>query len=60
MGAIRSWNADRHQAATPALAAAGADGGRVGELERLANLHDNGSLTNAEFAAEKASLHNGL
>jgi hypothetical protein len=59
IGAIRSWNADRHQAATPALATAGANGGRVGELERLAKLHDNGSLTDAEFAAEKASLQDG-
>jgi hypothetical protein len=30
--------------------------GRVAELERLAKLHTSGSLTDAEFAAEKAML----
>jgi hypothetical protein len=55
---IRNWNADRQQPATPALAIDGANGGHVAELERLAKLHDNGSLTDAEFAAEKAALHN--
>jgi hypothetical protein len=52
---IRSWNAERQQPATPAVATAG---GRVGELERLAKLHDNGALTDAEFATEKAALNN--
>jgi Short C-terminal domain len=58
MGSICDWNADRQQPATPALATAGANGGHVAELERLAKLHDNGSLTDAEFATEKAALHN--
>jgi sulfite exporter TauE/SafE len=33
--------------------------GRVAELERLATLHDEGSLTDAEFVAEKSVLMNG-
>ncbi len=47
--------------ATPTVPpiAGGANGGRVSELERLALLHDRGSLTDAEFAAEKAVLMNG-
>jgi hypothetical protein len=32
------------------------NGGRVGDLERLSNLHDHGALTDEEFAAEKAGL----
>jgi hypothetical protein len=59
MSSIREWNAARHQPATPAVATAGANGGRVAELERLAQLHDNGSLTDAEFATEKTALRNG-
>jgi hypothetical protein len=55
---IRSWNVDRRERATPAVATAGAHGGRVAELERLAQLHDHGSLTDAEFATEKAALQN--
>ena len=31
------------------------NGGRGSELERLALLHDRGALTDAEFAAEKAT-----
>jgi hypothetical protein len=57
-GSVRAWNAERQQPATPALATAGANGGRVAELERLATLHDNGSLTDDEFATEKAALRN--
>jgi hypothetical protein len=56
---IRAGGADRPQPAAPAVASAGANGGRVAELERLAKLHDNGSLTDAEFATEKAALRNG-
>jgi hypothetical protein len=56
---IRSWNAARKQGATPAVATAGANGGRIAELERLAKLHDNGSLTDAEFATEKSALGKG-
>ncbi len=44
------------QAAT--IPAGGQNGGRVAELERLAQLHAGGSLTDAEFAAEKAVLMN--
>jgi protein-S-isoprenylcysteine O-methyltransferase Ste14 len=60
MRAIRDRNAARQQPATPAVATAGANGGRVAELERLARLHDNGSLTDDEFATEKAALHSSL
>jgi hypothetical protein len=35
------------------------DAEHVAELERLSALHDHGSLTDAEFAAEKAVLMNG-
>jgi hypothetical protein len=35
---------------------AGHNGGHIAELERLARLHAGGSLTDAEFAAEKAVL----
>jgi hypothetical protein len=59
MASIRTSKAGRQQPATPALATGGANGGRVAELERLARLHDNGSLTDAEFATEKAALQNG-
>ncbi|MGP0051553.1 MAG: SHOCT domain-containing protein [Solirubrobacteraceae bacterium] len=38
----------------------GRDAERVAELERLASLHDRGSLTDEEFAAEKAVLMNGV
>jgi hypothetical protein len=41
-----------HDAAVPASR----NGGHVAELERLAKLHTSGSLTDAEFAAEKAML----
>ena len=34
-------------------------GDRVADLERLASLHDRGSLTDEEFVAEKAALTNG-
>jgi hypothetical protein len=49
---------ERHQ---PKRAAAGqaladGDGKRIGDLERLAALYADGALTDAEFAAEKASL----
>ncbi len=62
MRAIRAWNTGRRQphAATVAATPQGGNGGRVAELERLARLHDGGSLTDAEFAAEKqAVLTNG-
>ena len=45
--------------ATASPIAGGANGGRVHELERLAMLHDRGSLTDAEFASEKAALIDG-
>jgi hypothetical protein len=53
MDSIRSWYASRrHPGAVPAPA----NGGRVAELERLAQLHDRGSLSDEEFATEKAAL----
>jgi hypothetical protein len=60
MASIRGWNAARQQPSTPAPVAAAGDGdSRVADLERLARLHDNGSLTDAEFATEKTALGNG-
>jgi hypothetical protein len=59
MASIRAGRADRPQPGTPAVATAGATGGRVADLERLSQLHDKGSLTDAEFATEKAALRNG-
>lgn len=35
------------------------DGGHLAELERLAELHDRGALTDEEFAAEKSHVRNG-
>jgi Short C-terminal domain len=58
MGSIRSWYAGRGQPAAPASVAAGGNGGRIAELERLARLHDNGALTDAEFSTEKPALSN--
>ncbi len=59
--AIRAWYAARRRPVAPvvATAGAGAGSGRVAELERLASLHDRGSLSDEEFAAEKATLRNG-
>jgi hypothetical protein len=62
MNSVRAWNASR---GTPAMPAANVNatmvgnGGRIAELERLAQLHDRGSLTDTEFASEKAALING-
>ena len=56
MGSIRSWYAERGQPHPPASVAAGGNGGRIVELERLARLHDSGALTDAEFTAEKAAI----
>jgi hypothetical protein len=56
MQAIR---ARRHDATPAAVSPTVApNGGRVAELERLAVLHQHGSLTDEEFAAEKAVLQN--
>jgi hypothetical protein len=57
--AIRRWYAERRQP-QPAPVAAPASVNRITELERLARLHDSGSLTDAEFAAEKAVLLQGV
>ena len=58
---VRSWYAERKHAAGPPAAAAAVPGtgSRISELERLARLHDSGSLSDAEFTAEKAALRNG-
>jgi Short C-terminal domain len=58
MQSIRTWNAAdrRHRGPAAAPVVAGANGGHVADLERLATLHDRGSLTDEEFAAEKAVL----
>jgi hypothetical protein len=59
--AVRALFSERRRGAAPAaaLAGSGGAGGRVVELERLAELHDRGSLTDEEFAAEKAALNEG-
>jgi hypothetical protein len=59
MASIRSWNARRHEPATADVAPADGNSRRVADLERLSHLHDTGSLTDAEFAAEKAALTGG-
>lgn len=42
--------------APPSTAPRGPSGVRIDELERLANLHESGALTDEEFAAAKAEL----
>lgn len=61
MRSMRAWNAQRQQPGTPmpVVAQTEQNGGRIAELERLAALHDDGALTDAEFAAEKAVLMHG-
>jgi hypothetical protein len=60
--AVRAWYAERRgssiasTAGTPVVQRR--EGDRVADLERLASLHDRGSLTDAEFMAEKAALTN--
>ncbi len=64
--AIRAWlSARRHSrhsilsAISPsrsAVVAGGAGSTRIADLERLANLHDRGALTDEEFRAHKAML----
>ncbi len=58
MRSMRAWNERRQQrvSQTPMQLQEERNGGRVAELERLATLHDNGALTDEEFAAEKAML----
>lgn len=55
----REWYARRGHAAGPGTATRPPEGDHVTELERLSALHDHGSLTDDEFAAEKAVLMNG-
>jgi hypothetical protein len=60
--ACRGWLLARRQSALSALSArpSGADGGeqsaRIADLERLADLHHRGDLTDEEFRAHKAAL----
>jgi Short C-terminal domain len=57
MSSIRGWYQGRHQPqGGVSELSAGGDASRITELERLAGLHDRGALTDAEFAAEKATL----
>ena len=60
---VRTWYTERRGASTPITATASdvpsAQNDRVAGLERLASLHDRGSLTDEEFVAEKAALTNG-
>jgi hypothetical protein len=62
---IRAWYAARRHAAFSSIAAARsastatAGGGgdtRIGDLERLASLHDRGVLTDEEFRLQKTAL----
>jgi MFS superfamily sulfate permease-like transporter len=61
--AIRAWYAERRGPSVSSTAAGSAarapESDRVADLERLASLHDRGSLTDSEFAAEKAALTSG-
>jgi hypothetical protein len=52
----REWSSRLQPTGTAAVSQP--DDGHVAELERLAALHDHGSLTDEEFAAEKAGLMN--
>ena len=57
--AVRAWYAERRGApsARAAVSAGQPDpSDRVADLERLASLHERGSLTDEEFVAEKAAL----
>jgi len=56
MRATGAWNVGRP---APTGAPEATNGGRLAELERLAQLHDRGALTDAEFATEKAALLTG-
>jgi hypothetical protein len=63
MGAIRAWFSTRRHAALLAMSAArpatadhGARDSRIADLERLADLHNRGDLTDEEFRAHKAML----
>ena len=65
---IRAWYAARRHAAFSAISAArststataaaggGAGDTRIGDLERLASLHDRGVLTDEEFRVQKTAL----
>src|SRR5947209_6973482 len=58
MNAIRGRYAERREARAPAAPPTnGAE--HVASIERLAALHDRGALSDAEFAAEKATILNG-
>lgn len=60
MRSIRALFGGRGGQPAPAVAVSTTgNGGHVAELERLSLLHDRGSLTDVEFAAEKAALANG-
>jgi hypothetical protein len=56
-----SWYGQRERppTATSGSTLVAQPGDHVGALERLSLLHDRGSLTDAEFASEKAALTNG-
>jgi hypothetical protein len=55
---LRAWYAHRGHRRTEAGATAGAggDGSQIQALERLADLHDRGALSDEEFTAEKRRL----
>ena len=62
MTSLRAWYAQRRGSpiATDSVSSVRGPGGdRVADLERLASLHDRGSLTDEEFVAEKAALNSG-
>jgi hypothetical protein len=54
--ALRAWARTRFSRGGAAAPPATNGGNHVAELERLAALHDQGALTDAEFTSEKAAL----
>jgi hypothetical protein len=58
MQRMRAWIDERRGRGAPPAAepAAGGNGARVSQLERLASLHDSGALTDDEYRAEKGLL----
>jgi len=60
VNACRTWLSARRHRAFSTMHATAADGGgastRVADLERLADLHQRGALTDEEFSAHKAAL----
>ncbi|HKP89234.1 MAG TPA: SHOCT domain-containing protein [Thermoleophilaceae bacterium] len=56
---VQSGDAFSGLRARRASSSSGPNGGHVDELERLAELHDRGALTDEEFEAEKSAVRDG-